>query len=854
MGRYIGRLGNPLENTAVTQSWSLIGNAGTSASINFIGTSDDVDLVFKRNNIISGKIDNSGNASFGTSALSINTSGNNSAFGDRSLFSNTSGYANNGFGLGSLISNSTGNSNVAFGNFALQTNQTGNDNTGIGVAADIGTLNLNNATAIGAYSYVTQSNSLVLGGITGINGGTSVNVGINTTAPSHRLHVVGSVRIVDGTQGTGKVFTSDANGVGSWVTPATGSGGASITLTTTGTSGVATLVGTTLNIPNYTSSGGTTSRFGIEDNSSTVNRIVAMGGASIQINNITNLTVSDASAVNSSAIGPSGIGGYGAYGGTPGYSYRIDVGGVTLQFPNSVISSLSPTGLYYTNNGNSTALLFPTTSSITSRTTNFPISVNGNFADTAGNITVATGAGGASITLTTTGTSGVATLVGTTLNIPNYATTGGTSYTGTNPIIVSGSVISVNDASTSQSGVVNIIAQTFAGDKTFIGNTHFTANIISVPLSADVTNPPATTGQTNMVIVDSLGVFSKLPIPISNATHTGDAVGATVLTLATVNTNVGTFGSTSSVNTITVNGKGLVTAVLNNPIQITESQVSNLVNDLLAKQATLISGVNIKTINGNSLLGSGDLVISAGAGGIVNTIGIISANGISGTSSGGADPRITMVLGAITPTTIVATGVINGSNLSGTNTGDNATNTQYSGLISNATHTGDATGATVLTLATVNANVGTFTNANVTVNAKGLVTAISSGNAGSIIQTLYATTVDGNQILVSSFAMPFSTINRVEIEVIAIISDTSGGYSLKRVRHYLVGFNGTTTAGQIDDVEPAQYYGGVALGGGINALINNTNNTCQIYVQGTFNQNINWEVNLRTYNKSAITV
>lgn len=62
--------------------------------------------------------------------------------------------------------------------------------------------------------------------------------------------------------------------------------------------------------------------------------------------------------------------------------------------------------------------------------------------------------------------------------------------------------------------------------------------------------------------------------------------------------------------------------------------------------------------------------------------------------------------------------------LSGTNTGDNAVNSLYSGLVSNATHTGDATGATVLTLATVNSNIGTFNN--VTVNAKGLVTSASN--------------------------------------------------------------------------------------------------------------------------------
>lgn len=41
-----------------------------------------------------------------------------------------------------------------------------------------------------------------------------------------------------------------------------------------------------------------------------------------------------------------------------------------------------------------------------------------------------------------------------------------------------------------------------------------------------------------------------------------------------------------------------------------ESEVTNLVSDLAAKQATLVSATNIKTINGVSVLGSGDLVIT----------------------------------------------------------------------------------------------------------------------------------------------------------------------------------------------------------------------------------------------------
>jgi hypothetical protein len=48
--------------------------------------------------------------------------------------------------------------------------------------------------------------------------------------------------------------------------------------------------------------------------------------------------------------------------------------------------------------------------------------------------------------------------------------------------------------------------------------------------------------------------------------------------------------------------------------------------------------------------------------------------------------------------------------------------------------TGDVTGSGVetvaTTLATVNSNVGSFTNASITVNAKGLITAASSGGSG----------------------------------------------------------------------------------------------------------------------------
>jgi len=82
---------------------------------------------------------------------------------------------------------------------------------------------------------------------------------------------------------------------------------------------------------------------------------------------------------------------------------------------------------------------------------------------------------------------------------------------------------------------------------------------------------------------------------------------------------------------------------------------------------------------------------------------------------------VTPTLGAATATTInkititqptngatltlsdgVTLSVPSTGSISGTNTGDNATNSQYSSLITNQTHTGDATGSTALTVVRIN--------------------------------------------------------------------------------------------------------------------------------------------------------
>lgn len=67
---------------------------------------------------------------------------------------------------------------------------------------------------------------------------------------------------------------------------------------------------------------------------------------------------------------------------------------------------------------------------------------------------------------------------------------------------------------------------------------------------------------------------------------TASGPGSAALTFATVNGNVGSFGTASNVGSFTVNGKGLITAASNIPILITEAQVTNLVSDLAGKQPT----------------------------------------------------------------------------------------------------------------------------------------------------------------------------------------------------------------------------------------------------------------------------
>lgn len=84
-------------------------------------------------------------------------------------------------------------------------------NVGIDTSTPASKLTVNGNASVGSgyTGTVAPANGAIIEG----------NVGIGTLTPSTKLDVIGQVKITDGTQGVGKVLTSNANGTASWQAP-----------------------------------------------------------------------------------------------------------------------------------------------------------------------------------------------------------------------------------------------------------------------------------------------------------------------------------------------------------------------------------------------------------------------------------------------------------------------------------------------------------------------------------------------------------------------------------------------------------------------------------------------------------
>ena len=129
-----------------------------------------------------GQGNNSENTAFGFKALFSNSTGlNNSAFGFKALYFNTTGYENSANGSNTLYSNTTGFFNTAHGVNSLFSNTGGNSNTAGGWLSLASNTVGNANTATGVYSLV---NNIAGGGNTahGMQALFSNNIGSNNAA------------------------------------------------------------------------------------------------------------------------------------------------------------------------------------------------------------------------------------------------------------------------------------------------------------------------------------------------------------------------------------------------------------------------------------------------------------------------------------------------------------------------------------------------------------------------------------------------------------------------------------------------------------------------------------------------
>ena len=279
-----------------------------------------------------------------------------------------------------------------------------------------------------------------------------------------------------------------------------------------------------------------------------------------------------------------------------------------------------------------------------------------------GTVLSATGTGGTVTNVSVTPSDGITASVATSTTTPAISL--GLGAITPTSVAASGNVTGLNlsGTHTGTSSGTNTGDQTITltGPVTGSGTGSFATTITNGAVTYDKIQ--TTSAIKRLLGSDATGNSVQEIILGSNLSMTGNTLSASAPgtgTVTSVNADGSTTGMTFTGGPVTTSG----TLTLGGTLALTNGGTG-----AISAAAALTSLGAYPAANPNGFTSNA---------GTVTTASVVTANGVSGTvANASTAPAITIVLGAITPTSVAATGTVTGSNLtgssSGTNTGDQA--------------------------------------------------------------------------------------------------------------------------------------------------------------------------------------